>query len=539
MIIKKLNTVFHKHSRVLFGAFTLVIIVSFLGFLTPGQFGCGDMSLGAPEVGTAFGKKVTTADLQESGRRLSIFSEAFLGQRTEFDPEQLFFFHCAEVKAGQLGIHASPREISEAISSMPMLQTDGKFDKRKYRDLVAALRRNGITEDELLDAMRGRIVMDKLQQQLFGNVIVTASEVETFFRTYNTRYLVAVAGYTADSVRTAPTAAQLETFFKANRNLYRIEGRVSALLAEVPYSAFRAEARKEATAENLEKFYRDNTVLFTGKDGKPDSFEQCRSEVLKRFVEAGAAELAKRKAYDFASGVYEEMSEVAAADRSRVFSGAAAKAGIRVLPAAEAAFSGDSIGKVKSREVVRELIAAAESNPVTDAVPLHDAVYVGCVLTRTETRPAELGEVKAQVEQDWRRDAARRMAFEEAGKLNAITDAAERIKVFRALKNVKFSDFEFTKWGRPSPPAGFESALQLTELPEGRMMAVPDASGAALFCLLKRTPPDIKDFEAEKERCTMMCRALKQSVAASEFSEDIAANCVFTMKPESAGAAAE
>ena len=35
MIIKKLNSTFHKHNRWLFGAFTIVIIITFLGFLTP------------------------------------------------------------------------------------------------------------------------------------------------------------------------------------------------------------------------------------------------------------------------------------------------------------------------------------------------------------------------------------------------------------------------------------------------------------------------------------------------------------------------
>ena len=91
MIIKKLNTVFHKHSRVLFGAFTLIIIVSFLGFLTPGQFGCGDMQLGTPAAGEAYGQKVSIDDLRETQRRLSIFSEAFMGQRAEADLEQVFF----------------------------------------------------------------------------------------------------------------------------------------------------------------------------------------------------------------------------------------------------------------------------------------------------------------------------------------------------------------------------------------------------------------------------------------------------------------
>ena len=47
MVIGKINTVFMKHSRILFGAISVVIIVSFLGFLTPGfpsMFGGGARS---------------------------------------------------------------------------------------------------------------------------------------------------------------------------------------------------------------------------------------------------------------------------------------------------------------------------------------------------------------------------------------------------------------------------------------------------------------------------------------------------------------
>ena len=62
MIIKKLNTMFHKHSRWLFGAFTIVIIVSFMGFLTPGQFGLDMFSDPAnTRVGTAFGEPVISS----------------------------------------------------------------------------------------------------------------------------------------------------------------------------------------------------------------------------------------------------------------------------------------------------------------------------------------------------------------------------------------------------------------------------------------------------------------------------------------------
>ena len=72
--------------------------------------------------------------------------------------------------------------------------------------------------------------------------------------------------------------------------------------------------------------------------------------------------------------------------------------------------------------------------------------------------------------------------------------------------------------------------MQLIERPSGSTVAVPDRNGSQLFCLVKRTVPDAKAFDAEKkERCAMMCRFFKQSLAGTELTEDIAANCKFTM----------
>lgn len=81
MIIKKLNTMFHKHSRWLFGGFTIVIIISFMGFLTPGQFGCDGFGSGSGmTVGTAFGEKVTLGDLEQIRRENDVLARAEIGR---------------------------------------------------------------------------------------------------------------------------------------------------------------------------------------------------------------------------------------------------------------------------------------------------------------------------------------------------------------------------------------------------------------------------------------------------------------------------
>ena len=56
MVIKSINQLFGKNSRWIFGIFTVVIIISFMGFLTPGTFGgCGMGTAGEAGTGALCG----------------------------------------------------------------------------------------------------------------------------------------------------------------------------------------------------------------------------------------------------------------------------------------------------------------------------------------------------------------------------------------------------------------------------------------------------------------------------------------------------
>ena len=308
MIIKKLNTMFRKHSKVLFGAFTLIIIVAFMEFLTPGKMGCDGRSSDGAVVGRAYGKKVTISDLQELHRHVSLFREVFGGQMVELEPEQLFYLFCLDVKAKMDGLFVSDQEVADFIRSFPAFFTDGKFDQKKYQQLTANLERRGIDDDELVEAVRQQILLLKLQNLQADHVVVTPSEVETLYRIGNTKLTVAAAAYTADSVTAKPDKAQLEAFFKANLARYRIPRRIAAVVVEIPYGDFIAAAQKNITDAKLESFYNENKLRFAAKDGKVKPFAEVKREVRKRLLEAESAELAKQRAYDFASSIYENMN---------------------------------------------------------------------------------------------------------------------------------------------------------------------------------------------------------------------------------------
>ena len=76
MVITKMNNVLVKHSRILFGLFTGVIIISFVWFFTPGAsgnilFGSNPMSPNAV-VGKAFDQNITRAELMDAMKDISL-----------------------------------------------------------------------------------------------------------------------------------------------------------------------------------------------------------------------------------------------------------------------------------------------------------------------------------------------------------------------------------------------------------------------------------------------------------------------------------
>ncbi|MBQ6352334.1 MAG: SurA N-terminal domain-containing protein [Lentisphaeria bacterium] len=532
MIIKKLNTMFHKHSRVLFGAFTLIIIVAFMDFLTPGKMGCDGMGADGSVVGRAYGKKVSIDDLQELNRRFSLYLEVFEGQRVDLEAEQLFSLFCRCAKAERDGLLVSDLEVADFIRTYPAFFTDGKFDQKKYRQLVANLNRRGIGDDDLVEAVRLRLLLLKQSNLLASRVVVTPSEVETLYRTGNTKFQIAAAAYTADSVVAKPTKAQLEAFFKANQARYRIPRRLAALVVEIPHGDFIAAAQKGVTEARVERFYNNNKSLFADKNGKERPFAEVRREVRKRLLEVETAELAKRKAYDFASAIYENMN-IPAERREAAFAAAVKKAGLRLHPLAWVASGDAAVGKIKSPELVRALFAAADSNPVTDAVELPGSIVVGCMIRHTPARDAAFAEIPAaRLEKEWRITEARKVAAADADKLNKIADAKARYKAFRELKHVKFTDFAFTQVGNPAPPAGMESVLALAVAADGSVTAVPAESGSTVYFLRGRELPAAAGFAAAKGTSEFMCRIMKQQLAQFEFEEELNRNCQFLMKRE-------
>ena len=149
MIIRGMNNFFGRHSRWIFGIFTIVIIISFMGIMTPGQYsGCFYGANGV--AGTVFGKKVTYDELTDEMNLMQVFA-MFSGRRVEITPEAALFQIAQIHAAEERGIVISDKEIADYIK---MLFTDqaGTFNKEAFVAFVKYLETQGLTQNDLENA---------------------------------------------------------------------------------------------------------------------------------------------------------------------------------------------------------------------------------------------------------------------------------------------------------------------------------------------------------------------------------------------------
>ena len=539
MIIKKLNSVFHRHSRWLFGLITIVIIISFIGFMVPGSFfGFGPDTGSGAKVGTAFGKTVTYEDLRSVHRNFEVCKQ--LGfPVNDVGVEQQFVFYCVLEKAKTMGIAASDKEVADTLKQHPMLQTNQKFDIKKYNNLQANLGRFGVTKEDIEEAIRMIIILNKMQNPAQNAVVVTPGEARDLFRRFNTEYEIQVAEFqlakapkmvkpNARKIAELPAAEQkaVQAFFRANAKNYKIPGWLDVMVVEFKNSLFTAQAAKKATDKELLKFYNANKSLFQDKNGKTLSFNAAKAKVRDEFVKIESTDLALRAAEDFAVNAGDAVAAAdKQADKVKAFRSVADKLKLPVMENSKVAFTARSIGSIHSADLVNALNQIA-GNPVTRAVSTSDSACVGFLRSRTATRDAKLDEVLAKVRADLVQEnlykAARKTA-ETAFTAIRKLPAAQQEKAFKSLTNVKYKDLKFSL---ATPPTDFkyqQAAMAAVEMKPGTISA--PMTNLQMVRLKARKAPDYKNYTGKESQYMMIVRMQKAQLLQGALMEEINSSC--------------
>ncbi len=528
MLIKKINSVFMRHSRWLFGLFTGVIILSFVGFLTPtssifGLFGNSQDNL----VGTVYGEKVTVEELQEQMMDLRVLYELIGMPQRDISPVEAFYSYCQQVAARKRGIIVTDSEVAEVISRMPLFCENGKFDLKKYEEVIKIYAKRGISAAMVSNAVRMLVIQQKLQQQIFSSVVCSPEEVKVFYKLNNAQYTYQILKFKPEKFKSAvkPGGEELKKYLAEHADNYRIPAQYQALAAAFPYSNFTAAAAKLAAPEKVKAFYDANPALFTsgkGENAKLEAFDAKKAEKL--FAEHTARELALAKAQDFAVEVNDAVAD--SKDAEKKFRSAAAARSLKVYESGWFKAGDSRAGKLDEPEFARHI--ASSVSQVTDAVAGKNAALVGFVAGVKPSRNAEFNECAKQLMDDctaaktmeMAKQAAEKAAAELAG--YAPEEIAAKAKSIAnaelgAPVTAKISSFDAVQ----NPLSGAVFYLKPGEA--GKVMM--DSEGAVVPLLIKKVWPDMAGFDKESAMWKNACLQDKAGKAMLDFEREISENC--------------
>lgn len=278
-MIQRMNNVLIKHSKVLFGVITIVIIISFVWFFTPGADGSLLFSRNSNVIAKIGDVEVTTTDA-ERVQKIVVLGQAlahyatygdkaveFLKRMDRMGDDRLREFAVRLKLAEIQGFAVSDAEVQEKLKNNPVFQENGKFSPQKYDAFIKMLETVGYSVEDFENATRDVLLLQKFEESAFAGVAVpTENEVMADLTPMLFKFTRKIVSFDETELKAAipePTEAEIKAKYDANPDAYKFsasnatiffinhkdvktEKTAAALLTEIV-----ADAGEKPTAESL------------------------------------------------------------------------------------------------------------------------------------------------------------------------------------------------------------------------------------------------------------------------------------------------
>ena len=303
MFIGHFNRYFEKHARITYFVLLLIIIATFVIFVTPGNVFRGEKGIG--DFGEIYGKKLTRERVQKgmSHTKVGVWLQYPPSFGQDFDREQDVLFN--EMLTRMRILHAAHEKGMDKVTDDQVLafikgyapfQTNGQFDPAAFQNFLDAIKRHyDILPSEFDDIVRDHLAIERFTKSVTDAVTVSDAEVDAELAEYALK--AALVRINPKDVQ--PTEEEIQDFFKNRKADLKLPESKNALVALFNFAAIRKAMADDATlaaaltptAEEIKAYFDQyGERLYKGKslqEATPAittvlSEEKLRSEARRR-----------------------------------------------------------------------------------------------------------------------------------------------------------------------------------------------------------------------------------------------------------------
>lgn len=389
MFISHFNRYFEKHAKLTYFVLLVIIIATFVIFVTPGSMTGGQGRL--TNIGKMYGKTLRVdkmqAEMAKSTLALWFQNPDFFGVDLSSQRQALFDFtlermrvlhYAAEKKLDKV----TDDEMRDYIKEIPIAKNEaGVFDKVNFERLLGAannmLQISGAGFDEVV---RESIIIDRVAKQVTDSVTVADSEVDDLMAQFTLK-CATIPVSPKDSV---PSEEEIQEYFASRRADIKLPESKNALAAVFRYDAVSAAMGDAAipTEDEIKQRYEANKNTVYKDKSLEEVTAAIRTSLSGERVRAKARSEALTLYRDF-QGVVDNEEQEARVSR---YTAQAEKLGATVTPTGVVAL-GDMVGSLGSQKRLADAIRGVSTlGGVTSLVVADEYVAVAMVTSMQATQ---------------------------------------------------------------------------------------------------------------------------------------------------------
>jgi len=405
-------------------------------------------------------------------------------------------------KARDLKIQVSDDELKQMIMSMPALQTDGRFDSYKYKQM---LRFNRTVAEEFEASQKINMAAGKIEAIIREGIKVSEQEVLDLYTLQNQKMnlnYVELSG--ADMKVAEPAQSELESYLKKNASEFRVPEQV-----KVKYLYFSAEsyAPAEISASDISDFYSRRKDNYKNKDGKIMSLDEVKGQIVKEIKLSQGMQTAFDKAKKAHDTIYQEQNfdKYTTQNNLKVYE-------VGFMPLDKLP---QPLASVKD---IAQQLAGLEKNDISKVLATETGYYVVRIDDKKGSYTPSLKDIEKDVRVSYLKSERDRKAEQEAGTMIEKLQKGEALEKLAAANNLKIQETGLFQPGETIPkvgthPEAMEIILSLSKNRPYAARALKINNKQYIFKLKDLSPLDTKDFESKKDVYRKVAMNLKREEA--------------------------